>query len=159
MSWISNEQAGLLGKPNQHFQTGLLNFLKSPEALALGQGLLAGAQPSLTHPVTFGGAFAQGLANIPKAQEAAMQRKRLDLQEQRLNLALGQEARRAKKAPSVKMKKKDKIIVNEFLKKYPQYAGESPEDILAVAHYLRTLPRSDRSRGKNDELVADLFKE
>lgn len=62
-----NRQAGInaANQPkgaNPGFGAGLLSFLQQPETLALAQGLLAGSQPSMTQPSTFGGALGQGFA-------------------------------------------------------------------------------------------------
>ncbi len=59
-----DRQAGInaVAGGNKGFGGGLLDFLKQPETLALAQGILAGSQPSMTHPSTFGGALGQGFA-------------------------------------------------------------------------------------------------
>lgn len=69
------------------------DFLRSPAALGLAQGLLAGSQPSMTQPSSFGGALAQGLGLANQYQMAAQQdayRRQQDaLNNQRLQEQLG----------------------------------------------------------------------
>lgn len=56
--------AGLLKDFNPR-QPGLLGFLQSPEVMALGQGLLAGAQPGAHNPNgSFGGALSHAFGHV-----------------------------------------------------------------------------------------------
>ena len=63
------------------FLEGFNKFAQSPEARGLAQGLLAGSQPNMNQPVTFGSALAQGLQQAHSYADLDRQRK---LQEQQL---------------------------------------------------------------------------
>lgn len=49
---------------------GLLNFLQSPQTMALAGGLLQGAAPSMTQPSNFASAFGKGLQEYNKSDIA-----------------------------------------------------------------------------------------
>lgn len=78
----------MLLDPNrqQSMGQGLLNFLGSPQSMAMAQGLLAGSAPSMTQPVTFGGALGQGLGAMQKRGDIERQAKLLQekFEEQKL---------------------------------------------------------------------------
>lgn len=156
---------GLLGGLNNpKFKNGLLKFLQSPEALALGSGMLAASQPNMNNPTSFGGALAQGLGNMSKSMENSkaneMKERWLQLSEGIQARKVGREARIADGKPAASkkpviskaegkpvvakpvskarktMSQKDRMVYAQFIKKYPQYAKDKPEDILAVAKQL-----------------------
>lgn len=130
---------------NPGFKNGLLKFLQSPEALALGQGLLAGSQPNMHNPASFGSALALGLGNMAKAAE---NRKANEMKEKWLELSVGIEARKRHREDKgtkahKSMSQKDRIVYAKFIKKYPQYAKDKPEDILEVAKRLGMIGTDD----------------
>lgn len=51
------------------------NFIRSPEAMGLAQGLLQGSAPNMHNPVTFGSALGQGFQHMNRAREEAEKRK------------------------------------------------------------------------------------
>lgn len=122
---------------------GLLKFLQSPEAMALGQGLLAGSQPSMTQPSSFGGALAQGLGNMQQVSDRNREHQRsedwLRLQQEIASRKRDKTASSVPKTTSPRNKgisKENRILAAKFIKAYPQYANESMEDIVAVAQKL-----------------------
>lgn len=78
-----SQPGGLLAGNN--FQEKFMNFLQSPQALALAAGLLESGQPSFTTPPSLAGGLASGFANVGKENrfmsEQQLEREKLKQQE------------------------------------------------------------------------------
>jgi len=75
---------GLLGPSKARKPIGLLDFLSSPQGLALAAGLLEEGSPSFTHVPSFGTGLARGFGNMQKINqfetEQELERDRLEQQ-------------------------------------------------------------------------------
>jgi hypothetical protein len=126
---------------NSKFGKGLLNLLQDPSTGDFANGLLAQGGD-------FAGSVGRSLIDAEKMKilrnERDSKERWLELQEAIQARKLDREKRIASpKSVTKKTTSADKQldansrkIVAAFIKKYPQYAGESVEDILAVAQKL-----------------------
>lgn len=75
---------GLLGSSKSRKPIGLLDFLSSPQGMALAAGLLEEGSPSFTHVPSFGTGLARGFGNMQKINqfelEQQLERDRLEQQ-------------------------------------------------------------------------------